>query len=128
MPSEAMTLASDSPNQATWSASERPPLDITTKGRLALVPSLDELSRRRGTKGLQACLDDLSHAHFMKHGHDWIYTKGVIKLDRARYFVHFDSGLTAGDVHYLGDYRQALGYLLHYATTGRRNDAMRRAR
>jgi len=105
------------------SHNERPPLTITPAGRLVLVPSLEELMSRRGTKGLQECLDDLSHHHFMVHGYDWRYTGGMIKPQSPHYFVHF-----TGDVHYLGKFHQALKFLMDYAKTARPNDALRRLR
>lgn len=106
-----------------YALDDRPALTITAAGRLAVVPSFDELLSRRGTKGLQDSLDELSHHHFMVHGHDWLYTGGVIKLTGLDYFVHF-----TGDVHYLGKYRQALDFLMSYAKTGRPNHALRRMR
>ena len=124
-----MTVRENStfPTPLSCSLDERPALSITPKGRLALVPSLDELLKRKGAAGLQICLDELSHHHFMKHGYDWIYTGAMIKSSvatgRGYYFIHF-----AGDVHYVGSYRQAISYLLNYASTGVPNHANRRAR
>ncbi len=123
MPAKAMSLASDSQNLIAPSWSDRPGLTITAKGRLALVPSLDELLSRKGAKGLQLTLDELTHHHFMLHGYDWLYAGGQIKPHGMLYFVHF-----TGDVHYLGKYRQALDFLLPYAKTGKPNHASRRLR
>lgn len=127
MPWKATTLASDSQNQATLGPDDRPDVLVTAKGRLVLVPSLDELMSRKGAAGLQICLDELSHHHFMKHGYDWIYMGATIKSSvatgRGYYFIHFGH-----DVHYVGSYRQAISYLLNYAATGHANHAERRAR
>lgn len=109
----------------TCSHDERPPLAITPAGRLALVPSMDELLSRRGAKGLQITLEELTHHHFMKHGHDWRYAGAKIVTNHAKYFVRGDF---QGDMHYLGTYRQGLGFLIAYAKTGAPNDALRRAR
>lgn len=123
MPSNATFSYSDSQNPSTWSADQRPALSITPKGRLALVPSLQELMCRKGAKGLQACLVELGHHHFMKHGYDWIYAGATVASNRGSYFIHF-----AGDVHYVGSFRQAVSFLLNYAATGTPNHAERRAR
>lgn len=128
MPSKAMTQSSDSQNLATYGADQRPPLTITLEGRRVLVPSLDELTSRKGAKGLQLCLLDLTHHHFMVHGYDWKYLGGEIVAKGSLYFVHFGGVLTQHDVHYLGRYRQALDFLMAYAKTGKPNDANRRAR
>lgn len=122
MPSKATVFATDS-HSPIYALDERPDLSITPAGRLALIPSLDELLKRRGAKGLQETLDELTHHHFMLHGHDWLYAGGSIKAHGMLYFVHF-----TGDVHYLGKYRDALAYLMPYATTGKPNHAQRRLR
>jgi hypothetical protein len=123
MPCPAMILSSDSQNPTAYAPSERPPLTITAAGRRVLVPTFDELLKRRGCKGLQLTLDELTHHHFMVHGHDWLYAGGAIKAHSTLYFVHF-----TGDVHYLGKHRQALDYLIAYAKTGKPNHAQRRMR
>jgi len=127
MPSNAMIQASDSQNPV-YTVDDRPPLSITTKGRLVLLPPIEELLSRRGAKGLQTCLIELTHHHFMKHGYDWIYANGTVKTHGKLYFVHFDGVMTRADVHYLGNYRDALAYLMNYARTAQQNNAMRRAR
>lgn len=128
MPLEAMILCSDSVNLIDLGPSDRPPLTITPAGRMALVPDLEELLSRKGAKGLQLCLEDLGHHHFMVHGYDWKYAGGTIKTHKSLYFIHFGGALTQHDVHYLGKYRQALDFLIAYAKTGKPNDANRRAR
>lgn len=128
MASKAMTYVLDSLNPSAYSADQRPPLTITTKGRLAIVPDLDEFMSRRGTKGLQLCLEELTHHYFMVHGYEWRYAGGTITSYQSLYFVSFGGTVSVPDVHYLGKYRQAVDFLMHYAKTGTPNDSMRRAR
>jgi hypothetical protein len=113
---------------SSWSADQRPPLTVTPAGRLAVIPTLDELLSRSGTKGLQLTLDELTHHHFMLHGYEWRYLGGTVRLNQQAYFIHFGGTVAQPDVHHLGKYRQALDFLIDYAKTGRPNDALRRMR
>ncbi len=123
MPSKAMILAPDSQNPSTYGLNDRPDVYITTAGRMALIPSMDELLSRRGAKGLQLTLEEMGHHHFMMHSYDWIYANGKIHSQGQGYFVLF-----SGDVHYLGKYNQAVDFLTDYARTGKPNHALRRMR
>lgn len=122
MPFDAMTVNSDSHNQDTPVPYCLTPLAYD---ELRRVPSLDELLRRKGTKGLQATIDELSWIYQDTHGFEWIYQDSEIYCQGRLYFVRLDSQ----DVHYLGNtYRAALAYLMDYMRTARPNRAMTRAR
>lgn len=129
MASKAMSFASDSHDLITplaCSENERPPLSITPLGLEAAleVPPLDVLMKRKGTKGLQQCLDELTYLYFQKYGWDWIYANAKVNMQHKLYFIR----LSDGETRYMGNFRNALTFLMSYVETGKPNDALRRAR
>lgn len=127
MPCEAMIQSSDSHNPVTYGAEERPALSLSPAAydELRRIPSLDELLQRKGAKGLQSAVDELSWIYQDKYGFEWLYEDCEVYCQGRLYFVRLDGD----DIHYLGNtYRAALAYFMDYVRTARPNHAMRRAR
>jgi len=120
MASNAMSLSSDSDNPEY-----RPPLLLTPLGFEAAreIPPLDVLLKRKGTKGLQQCVDELTYLYFQKHGWDWIYANAKVFTQHKLYFLQLSD-----QVHYLGSFRKGLNYLMDAVEKGSYNHALRRAR
>lgn len=110
---------------------ERPAVSLTPLAydELRRIPTLEELLQRKGSKGLQAAIDELSWIYQDKHGFDWMYQDAEVFTQNRLYFVRVPSGDIHFEVHYLGNnYRAALAYLMDYVSGGRANRASMRAR
>lgn len=124
MPFEAIRNSLDS---QTYGPNDRPALFVSDLAyeELRKIPSIEELSRRKGTRGLQSCVDELTWIYHDKNGFDWIYANGEVYTQGRLYFIRLEDG----NHHYLGNnFRNALNFFMDYVRTGRHNDALRRAR
>jgi hypothetical protein len=88
----------------------------------AKVPSLDALMKRKGAKGLQTFLREMSAAYEAKYGYSWKYQGGVIRREGKSYFIDCDAGPV-----YVSTFDTAVRHMMDYLETGKPNDAMRRA-